>query len=327
MKKGIFYMLLAALLFSSMEIALKLTGSTYHPLQLNALRFFIGGLILLPLAHRQNRHLPLRLPAWEYGFYAMTGLVCVVVSMTIYLLSIRYTEASTVAVIFSCNAFFAVIFSAIFLRQPVTKMTACGLFVAFSGLALLMDPLHMGGDAAGIILAVASAILFAAYAVMVKYGQGKSRYHGLLPTAYTFIFGTLELFALMALTHTAPMAALLKAVGLESFINVPFFAGISLEGLPLLLYIAVFVTGVGFAAYGLAIEHGSVTVASLAFLIKPVLAPVLCYLTLSEVQTTLAIVGIIVVALGSLLVTLENILAGHGQWLPLHLKNTESTRR
>lgn len=310
MKKGIFYMLVTALLFSSMEIALKLTGTSYHPLQLNALRFFIGGLILLPLAHRQNRDLPIRLPLREYGFYALTGFVCIVLSMTVYLLSIRYTDASTVAVIFSCNAFFAVIFSAAFLRQPVSRQTALGLVIAFTGLFILMDPLHMGGDAAGILLAIGSAALFAIYAVLVKFGQGRTAYHGLVPTAYTFLLGTAELLVLMGLTHTAPVAAFLSRVGLETFVKVPFFAGITVSGLPLLLYISIFVTGIGFAAYGLAIEYGSVTVASIAFLIKPVLAPILCYFILGEGETPAAILGITIVAVGSLVITLENFMAG-----------------
>ncbi|MFM9413953.1 DMT family transporter [Peptococcus simiae] len=310
MKKGIFYMLLAALLFSSMEIALKMTGTSYQPLQLNALRFLIGGLILLPLAHRQNRDLPRCLPLWEYAFYGLTGFVCIVLSMTVYLLSIRYTDASTVAVIFSCNAFFAVLFSAAFLRQPVSRATSLGLAIAFTGLFILMDPLHMGGDALGIFLAIGSAILFAIYAVLVKLGQGKSAYHGLIPTAYTFLLGTAELLVLMGLTHLAPVGDFLTGLGLEAFVKVPFFAGISLAGLPLLLYISIFVTGLGFAAYGLAIEHGSVTVASIAFLIKPVLAPVLCYFILGEEEGLLAILGIIIVAVGSLVITLESFRAG-----------------
>lgn len=303
-------MLLAAALFSSMEIALKMTGASYQPLQLNALRFLIGGMILLPLAHRQNRGLPRRLPLWEYAFYGLTGFICIVLSMTVYLLSIRYTDASTVAVIFSCNAFFAVLFSAAFLRQPVSRPTALGLVIAFAGLFILMDPLHMGGDAAGILLAIGSAVLFALYAVLVKLGQGKSAYHGLIPTAYTFLLGTAELLVLMGLTHTAPVAAFLTQIGLDAFVRVPFFAGISLAGLPLLLYISIFVTGLGFAAYGLAIEYGSVTVASIAFLIKPVLAPILCYVILSEGQSLSAILGILIVAVGSLVITLESFKAG-----------------
>lgn len=39
-------------MFSSMEIALKVAGATFNPIQLNLIRFFIGALVLLPFANK-----------------------------------------------------------------------------------------------------------------------------------------------------------------------------------------------------------------------------------------------------------------------------------
>ena len=48
MKKAYGFVVLTALLFSTMEVACKVAGNDLDPFQLTFLRFLIGGLILLP---------------------------------------------------------------------------------------------------------------------------------------------------------------------------------------------------------------------------------------------------------------------------------------
>ena len=52
MPGGYLFIALATILFSTMEIALKLISADFHPMQLNFIRFTVGGLVLLPLALR-----------------------------------------------------------------------------------------------------------------------------------------------------------------------------------------------------------------------------------------------------------------------------------
>ena len=58
MKRTYFSVLASTFLFSSMEISLKIAGAAFNAIQLNLLRFFIGGLVLVPLAlhdlHKQH---------------------------------------------------------------------------------------------------------------------------------------------------------------------------------------------------------------------------------------------------------------------------------
>lgn len=56
-----------------------------------------------------------------------------------------------------------------------------------------------------------------------------------------------------------------------------------MQNLPVLLYIAIGVTGLGFAGYFLAIDTLGVTMTSLVFFIKPALSPVFAYVFLNEV--------------------------------------------
>ena len=71
MKKSYIYILAAAFLFSTMEVALKLAGVAFNAMQLTFLRFFIGGVCLLPFAvydlkKRQYKLIP---SDWLYLFF------------------------------------------------------------------------------------------------------------------------------------------------------------------------------------------------------------------------------------------------------------------
>ena len=55
MKKVITYIILTAFLFGTMEIALKIAGSTFDSIQLTFLRFLIGGLVLAPFGVAEIR--------------------------------------------------------------------------------------------------------------------------------------------------------------------------------------------------------------------------------------------------------------------------------
>ena len=62
MKKGAFYIAFATLVFSTMEIALKFVSGQFDPIQMTFSRFFVGGLVLLPVALKKIKEkLPKRL--------------------------------------------------------------------------------------------------------------------------------------------------------------------------------------------------------------------------------------------------------------------------
>ena len=114
---GYVYIVAATILFSTMEIALKTIAGRFNALQLNFLRFLIGGLFLLPFALASMKKRGSVLRGSDLGFFALTGLTCVVLSMTMYQLAIQFCKASIVAILFSCNPVFVVPLAAIFLKS------------------------------------------------------------------------------------------------------------------------------------------------------------------------------------------------------------------
>jgi drug/metabolite transporter (DMT)-like permease len=299
-KKGYVYIALAAFLFSTMEIALKLYSLGLNPIQLNLLRFSVGALVLLGPSIRSLEKRGLRLGGPDFAFFALTGFLCVVVSMTLYQLAVARGRASLVAVLFSCNPVFVIPLAALFLGERLTGKTALSLAASLAGMALIAVPLFLskaGGEGGAVALSLLSALVFALYGVVGK--TRSARYGGLALTCMSFIMGCLELLALIAISHIAPIAGALRGSGLSAFAAIPILSGLTLAGLPGFLYIAIFVTGLGFAFYFLGIDTMGATKGSFVFFIKPALAPLLALAVLGEALSPAMIGGILLILAGS----------------------------
>lgn len=299
MKKGYVYILMSTLLFSTMEIALKIVSGVYNPIQLTFLRFLIGSIILLPLAIKGLKKRGCKLKANDLWFFALTGFICVVVSMVLYQMAIQYSQASVIAVLFSCNPVFVIIFAFLLLKEKIYKHTVVSIIISVLGIIAIMNPAHMSDNLVGIVLILLSAITFSIYSVIGR--KRSAKYGGIALTCFSFIFGSAEMFLLIILSRLGPVPAFLSDVGLSSFANVPILSGLTLQSLPSLIYIGVFVTGLGYTFYFLAMEVTDAATASLVFFIKPALAPLLASLTLHDPITLNMTIGIILIVGGSLI--------------------------
>lgn len=297
MKKGIVYIVLATFFFSTMEIALKISAGNYNPIQLTFLRFFIGALVLLPLAiHEINRKKTV-FKAADFKFFLLTGFICVIVSMVLFQMGVVYSPASIVAVLFSCNSVFVVLFAYLLLKEKVYKHTVISIIVSVLGMMVIINPFNMSASIAGVIFSLGAAVTFALYNVV---GRTRSeKYGGITLTCFSFFFGCAEMLVLIALSHIPSAALWFKKIGLSMFADIPVLAGISAHSLPGLLYVGIFVTGLGYTFYFLAMEETSAATASLVFYIKPVLAPLFALAILNEPITAQMCAGIVLIIIGS----------------------------
>jgi drug/metabolite transporter (DMT)-like permease len=302
-----------------MEIALKLAGASFGTLQLNFLRFLIGGVVLAPFAlhavHANKLRLLPHLP-----LFLATGLVCVLISMTLYQLAVIAAPAATVAVIFSINPVFALLFSFLILHEHLSRTSIISVVISVIGLLVIINPAHLSNPG-GLLLALSSAVTFGLYSILSRRGSQKYGYNGITMTAFTFIAGALELLVLIGLSYL-PFTARLFAGSPQlaaSFVRVPIIAGISWTHLPLLAYIGIGVTGLGFAFYFLAMERSDVSTASLVFFIKPGLAPIMAAIILSEQITTTTIIGVVIILIGSVISFInQEFMERVGAMLPFH---------
>ena len=122
---GCLFIALAAVIFSTMEVLLKLpaVAGAFHPMQITLERFLGGGIGLLPVAGGTVRRKGIRLTRRDVGTFALTGLFCVPLSMVLYQLAITHGQANVVAVLFSGNPIFVIrtaVFTLTFGLLPTT---------------------------------------------------------------------------------------------------------------------------------------------------------------------------------------------------------------
>jgi drug/metabolite transporter (DMT)-like permease len=279
LKKGYLYIILAAVLFSTMELVGKMIAVKINPYQLTFIRFLIGGLVLLPIAIKDIKARNLKLTLNDYAFFLFTGVLCVAIGMTLFQLAVLYAKASSVAIVFSTNPMFTIPFAFIILKETITKKTILSLFFSFIGILFILDPFKISADYKGILLAVLSAIAFSIYSVIGKLRINK--YGSFISNCLTFLFGDLVLL-----------------IGLLIF-KVPIVTGINASNILQIIYLGIFVTGFGYVFYFIAMKETSAIAASTVFFIKPALAPILALLILHESIPLNSIVGILFILIGS----------------------------
>ncbi len=288
-----------------MEIALKMAGSAFNPIQLNLIRFMIGAIVLLPFAVRALKQTGRKLVAADWRLFMITGLACVIVSMSLYQLAITVDQASTVAVLFSSNPVFALIFSYLILHERLGRSNLISVVISVIGLLIIVNPTHLT-NGLGLVLAIGSAITFGLYSIISRYGSVKRGLNGLTMTCFTFFAGAFELLILAWISKIPAVAGGLRAIGLRQFAAIPILVNVNLNYFWLLFFIGVCVTGGGFGFYFLAMEKTDVSTASLVFFIKPGLAPILAALILHERIVPATIVGIVVILIGSVVTFVGN---------------------
>lgn len=306
MKKSLICVLISTLMFSSMEIVLKAVSDQFSPIQLNLIRFFIGGLVLLPLARHHLKRAGQRLTILDWLIFSLTGFLCIVVSMTLYQLAIVSDKPATVAVLFSCNPIFALIFAFLMLHEKLSRASVISLVISVIGLLVIVNPVNLTNPL-GTTLGILSAVTFGLYSIISRWGSILEGFDGITMTAYTFIAGSAELLGLISLTHLRIVSTAMSAVNwLKPFCNIPILTNVNFSHFGVLFFIGVCVTGGGFAFYFMAMELDGVSIASLVFFIKPALAPILAMILIHEKMTLSMIIGIVIILLGSVVTFISN---------------------
>lgn len=306
-RSGYIFIVLCAVIFSTMEVMLKTVHGVFAPMQITCLRFLVGGVLLIPFAVRSIRKKNAVLTRKDLGFFACAGFLCVVIAMSLYQMSVTYTRASIVAVIFSCNPIFVTMLAHFLLHEEIHKNHIIALILELTAALIIIDPIHASLDPTGALLAILSAAMFSFYSVFGK--KRTPRFGGIAVTCLSFLFGATELVALLLFGRTAAGASLYGAMGLKIFIDVPLFENIPLSALPALLYICCINSAAGFVCHMMAMEKTSAQEASLIFFLKPIIAPIFALIFLKEEIPLNMIVGIVCFLAGSLCAILPGILA------------------
>ncbi|MFA5528021.1 MAG: EamA family transporter [Peptostreptococcales bacterium] len=279
MKIEVVFVLIAAIIFSTMEVGLKIVGQTMGPFQVTFYRFLIGGLFLLPFALRSLKQKDIGMSKKDFLYYIFLGTLNTVVTMGIFQISLQSVKASTAAVLLCINPMFTILLSHFMTDDKLNKRKVIALALSLIGILFILNLNNMTHELKGMLLVIIAAFFFALYSVAgVK--QVK-KYGGIAHTSISFLLGAAVLFVLLILFRQ------------------PLMEGITLTIIPALLYLGIVVAGIGYLAYFSAMERSSASLASITFFIKPAIAPFIAVITLGEEIAFNTIIGIIFILVGS----------------------------
>lgn len=279
MKKVYFFVVLTAFLFGTMEVALKLAGSEMDSFQLTFLRFMIGGLLLLPFAVVEMKKNQVKLTVKDFLYLLYVGIVGIPLSMLFFQMGVMNSNAATASVLISINPLFTMIFAHFMTEEKLKKNNVIVLLIGLLGIIFMIKPwqLQEGNTVLGVVLMLLAALFFGLYTVAGKISVKKM---GIMAqTSISFILGSLVLLVVMLI------------------LGRPVLQGIT-DNWILVAYISIFVTGLGYFSYFTAIRYSDAATGSIAFFLKPAIAPVMAVIVLGEsiLWNTYVGIGLILIA-------------------------------
>lgn len=279
MKKVYFFVVLTAFLFGTMEVALKLAGGEMDAFQLTFLRFMIGGLLLLPFAAAEMKARQVKLGLKDFAYLLYVGILGIPLSMLFFQLGVMNSNAATASVLISINPLFTMIFAHFMTEEKLKKQNMIVLLIGLLGIIFMIKPweLQKGNTPIGVVFMLLAALFFGLYTVAGKISVQKMG--TMAQTSISFILGSLVLLVIML------------------FMEKPITDGIA-ENWMLVAYISIFVTGFGYFSYFTAIRLSDAATGSIAFFLKPAIAPVMAVIVLGEaiLWNTYVGIGLILIA-------------------------------
>jgi len=258
MKKSLVYILAAAIIFSTLEPFSSLPAfAGVNALGITAIRFVIGSLLLLPFSIRGLKSAGLHLDIKDWAILAGLGVLNICISMNLLQFAVRIVRESgrtpaNVAIIFSSNSLFTILFSALLLKNRLNRRKLLAIALCIVGLVFCIDFQGNDGWISG-LLALLAAVTFSLYTVLTK--KYAARFSGIIQTGISFFAGSIILVLILAVSGT----------------NI--FTNVNVGNLPHMLYLGLIVTGIGYLAFFRGIDKWSTMAASFVFFIKPVLTP------------------------------------------------------
>ena len=202
--------------------------------------------------------------------------------MVLFQMSIMSSNASTVSVLICTSPFFVMLFAHLYTDEKLNREKLTVLAIALIGIVFMLRPwdVQEGNSMFGMVLMLLAAFFFGAYTVAGK--TLVSRMGLMAQTSFSFLIGSLILLVIIL------------------FMGRPVLAGVP-DNLPIILYVGIMVTGLGYFCYFKSIAMSDAATGSFAFFLKPAIAPVLARIILGETILWNTVAGIVLILIASLL--------------------------
>ena len=283
MNKNYLYCFITIVFFSTIEVAGKVIGDSIPPVSITIIRFFIGGLIMLPFALYQVSKEKRCFRSIDFLRLAIPGVLNVAISMFLLQLAIYYGRATITAILISSNPIFVAIFGYMILKEKLSVWRVWGIFAGLVGMILVVfaekEITGTGRNMVlGVIFGVLASISFGLYTVVSK--KYVRTYGNFLLNSFSFISGAMILL----------ISALL--------VKTPIQFEITLKSIAILAYMGVFITGISYLLFFEALKNIPTAHGSMFFYLKPAIASLLAFFILKESLHYFQLIGFILILIG-----------------------------
>ena len=183
-KKGLIYALLSALLFSTMNVFVKLLGTNIPPGEIAFARGFFGTVAVLIIMYvkgirfsKENRGLLVM-----RGLYGGFGMVCNFIALV-------HIKLSDATILFQTTGIFVFIFSALFLKESIPKGAGKWLGVILIAVLVMVNPFSYESFSWYALVAILGAALAAAAYTTIRTISKRGKHSNFEIMAYFMITG------------------------------------------------------------------------------------------------------------------------------------------
>ena len=220
-KRGYLYILLAAMLYSTTEVALKALGGAFAPMQVTVERVLLGAAALMPFALNDLKKRDIPASEGRLGVQlSLLSFLTVTLHHRFADESVAALDASATSIIYSGNPVFAVALAHFILHEPLKKNHLLAIGVELVGILFILNPAHLEISLRGFLEIITATLLFATYGTLCKLRL--PRLGALVITTFNMLIDGLELLFLLLLGEIPAVGALYSGLGLEIFAGIPF---------------------------------------------------------------------------------------------------------
>lgn len=278
----------AAVLFGSSVVAVRVAVQDVPPLSLAVLRFGQGGLLLVLVLLLLGARNLLRVKWHDLPLLILLGAILFTVFPVTFNASLHLIEASRGALILATIPLWSALLARMARSERLAPRQVVGVLLTLGGVGLALAERGLGwqdglGSLAGDGLMLVTALCGAAYAVLAQ--RAFVRYTALTVTTYAMVLGTL---------------LLLPAALVEGLVGV--LPQLDWQTAALLVFLGVLGGALGFFLWTFALTRLTPTQVAVFINLNPLVAMVLAAALLAERLTIVFAAGFGAVVLGVLLV-------------------------
>jgi len=265
-KKGLIYISLAALLWSSGGIFIKIL--TLDAFQISFYRSAIAAVTIIVISKANKKKLN-----YEFDIISVLCSLCYALVLIMFVVAAKLTKVANAIFLQFTAPIYLLILEPVFLKTKFEKKNLIALIFCFTGMVLFFfGKLELSGIQ-GNLIAIGSGISFALFTLFLKW---KKQIHKTEDTMIYIVVGNI-----LVCIFCLPLMINNLTLDLTQFL--------------ILLYMGIFQIGISYIIFNEGVKYISATESMIIAMLEAILSPIWVFLGVGEVPSGYAIAGSLII--------------------------------